>query len=228
MNTQTLKEFIPIGTFLLIICSSIKLITFYDAFGIDIINYIKLSEVTFSFLDDIYKYLTLLGFYIIWWTIDDLFIARKEESKVEDSISQRNYVRDIVIQIMIVNLICLLLSIFIRKDSITFQIGQILLVFILALSQRKVYQFSNLIKYYVLFFVVLAYTYFQAKIDISNLKDDNKFAKVSIIFDGEEIKSSKENYFIGRTENYTFFYNPKDAKTTIYANSKISKIEKDR
>lgn len=228
MNTQTLKEFIPIGTFLLIICSSIKLITFYDAFGIDIINYIKLSEVTFSFLDDIYKYLTLLGVYIIWWVIDDLIIAKKEEGKVEDSISQRNYVRDIIIQIMLVYLTCLLLSIFIRKDAITFLIGQLLLILILAFSQRKIYQFSSLIKYYVLFFVVLAYTYFQAKIDISKLKDDNEFAKVSIIFDGEEIKSSKENYFIGRTENYTFFYNPNETKTTVYANSKISKIEKDR
>lgn len=61
MDTKPIKALIPFLPFLIILIGLLKTITFYSYFGININDFISLSEVTVLFADSI----TLIFFFLI-------------------------------------------------------------------------------------------------------------------------------------------------------------------
>ncbi len=60
-NLEKLIKLLPLGTLLLIIFSSVKLILYYWVFDVPIIDFVEVGELITSFIDDILYYLLIFG-----------------------------------------------------------------------------------------------------------------------------------------------------------------------
>lgn len=225
MSLEKLKNLIPFLSLLVVFSSAVKLITYYKAFGINIVDYMELSEFTFSFLDDLYSYIIMLGGFMVWTVIDDIIYPNNRPIENEETLDKRRKLyRDLASALFLIYGLSTLASIWFI-NWIVYRVSALLIIIVYVIYSNHSQKTDKLSKYYLLIPTLLVFGYFNAKSEVNIIKETGKSLNVILIFDNKTVKTDTGNYYLGKTKNYTFFYNAKLKKSTIYSNNKISSIE---
>ncbi|WP_204346636.1 hypothetical protein [Psychroserpens algicola] len=221
MNLEKIKSVIPILSLLIIFSSAIKLITFYNKFHVNIIDYMNLSEFTFSFVDDIYSYAIAISFTFILYFIDDFVNIKK---KVLSDQEKKKKIKKFYVSFLIMSFAVISISNFLAIYFINWIVYFICILGVLVIFGVYVNfstQYGTLTKYYLLIPTLFFYAYGQAKFDQSLILERKIGKTYSIVIDDKKIVSDENFVFIGKTNDYTFFFDLIKNKATIYNNSDI-------
>jgi hypothetical protein len=78
---ELMGKLLPIGSLFIILCSSIKLVIYYQFFNISIVEYLGIQEYITSFIDDLLYYLMIFGSGVLLYIIK--FEPESDKSKLE-------------------------------------------------------------------------------------------------------------------------------------------------
>lgn len=73
-----------------------------------------------------------------------------------------------------------------------------------------------------LFSICLVFTL--ARNQINNIVDDHTTLGTKIVLDDRQLISDKQNYFVGKTQNFIFFYCEKDERCDVFPMSRVKQI----
>lgn len=229
MSLDKFKSLIPFFTLLIIFSSAIKLITYYKRFNINIIDYLELSEFTFSFVDDIYAYaITFTYSFIIWYFQDFINPSRSQLKKLEKQKKQQKFYKNLFFSYLMAFSIANFFSIYFINWIVYF-VALMIIMIIYGIFVYKSLKIDIYTKYILLVPTLFIYIYFQAKLEQSKIIEGKSSVIYSISINDKEIESNKNYVFIGKTREFTFFYDIKKNETTIYNNKdiRLRKVRKD-
>ncbi|PTB92310.1 hypothetical protein C9994_14285 [Marivirga lumbricoides] len=218
-----LKNYIPFTTFFLITGSSLKLITYYSNFGINIISYMDISEFSFTFLEDIYSYIFVFGGFLMWTIIDDVFTKASEEIDIEEK--RRKYFYKLTVTFFIIYGCQTFCKIFFVNTIVLsvaiFTVFLVCVIFILRYAK-----FDKQSKYFTLIPTFLFISYLQANLNIAKIEENQVFQeKYKITVFQKTLITNSKIIMLGRIKNYTFLYDKESNSTKVYHNKDILEFQ---
>lgn len=253
-STNTRQEFrisqyiSYVGPFIIFL-GMVRLITFYNAFGVSIISYLDFSEIITSFFD----ILIFVIIYFAYISIQNFVAGDKEQAneankKRQEIINENDfwkiirlyitYFKKLLIFEFLVILGCLFShfvyswisawTIFIVIT--TFFFLQVFLIIIVEIERKHIHlessinrkRFISMTLYFLVFTMgVRYYSSYQAGL----IKREKSTYGVTISLDNEQtLVSDSTSYFIGKTLNYVFIYDEKQNTTDIIPMTRIKQI----
>ena len=244
-----LTTYLPyVGSFIIFLGVA-RLIFFYSAFGVSIVNFLDFSEIITSFLDII-----VIAVFIFAYSFLQGFILRNKESYDEKDelrkqiLSEGNFLKRIWLHMKLCNELFISGLFFIaaffawhffNKDitysSILWIACLYLCIFgllVLMTEISRIHHHSNSTIHYRRFIAMLFYTvlliglviYFAHK-QVTSIKEDKSTYGVSIILDNDQtIVSDSTNYYVGKTVNYLFFHHEKENTTDVIPMTRVKQI----
>jgi len=237
-----------IGPFIIFL-GIIRLITFYNYFGIAIIDYLNFSEIITSFLDII----VFIVLYFVYIYIQNYLTSNKSEldiiiNKRQKIIEEKklwkvillylNYLKKILILELIIIISFGILHFFFKEIAnlvvavvSIFLITSTIFLIISVEIERKHYHLNSteirkqfisiaLISLYLILFI-MGYSFYQAY-SVKNMKST---CGVTIMFDNNEIfVSDSTNYYIGKTQNYIFIHHQEKNTTDVFPMTRIKQM----
>ena len=228
-----------------------KLIVFFTHFKVDILNFLDFSEIITSFLDYIIIGIYFLIYFLILSAAyygKDLALKQIKGTRRN---WLRLMVTVFILSISVFYLIIIVQNISRDFSGIKFLIpihlfesflGLIFAFFLFALtfyfgikgieiinkSKRKDYFYFQIVnKFFLLFafiLIILVTSSMIGFIEKENVIKGKKFIDVSFILDDKLIQGDSTHYYIGKTNNYLFFYDEEKDKTTVYPMNRIKEI----
>lgn len=249
LKNRLILNYLPYFGSILIFLGVIRQIFYYAGFGISIVNYLDFSEIITSFLD-LLVLMVLSALFMIFQSFLNLGnseISYKNEIK-EELLKQNRSISGVIlylkffkqdlILISIVFLINFLYNFYYYDVEIIGVIGWIIfIVFMLILIvlpiefQRKHEKFKTT-PYYrklirivsnslIVIFLVIFYSIYQ----IYNIKINHSTeGSIIVLNNNKTLKSNKEIYFIGKSNNYIFIHNSKENATTVIPINRVKEI----
>jgi len=243
-----LQEFLGYAGPFIIFLGVLRLTTFYGAFHVQIIPYLDFAEILTSFLD----VLIIVAVQAVFGIIQN-FLSRSKsevEGEIENKVKLRNQhsfikrlriylgmLAPLLIVWALISLgfyICQLFHISpLNKGFLTYLITIIaVIVFILVFhevelkherdqSSHNTRMLMTLLLWS-LFSIGLVFTL--ARNQINNILDEHATMGTKIVLDDRELISDKQNYFIGKTKNFIFFYHEKGGNCDIFPMSRVKQI----
>lgn len=226
-----------------------RLMTFYNSFGISITSYLEFSEIITSFFDII----LLVALLFAYSSIQNFLMSNKEEiekanTKRQEILNEKNYFKiwwlyikylKVLLVFGFLTIIGCVISHYRFNYVTTWTIFLVsvafgLLIFFIVIGaeiERKHLHFNSTIPrkrfiYFTLYtlaltFCVIYYSSYQAR----SIKIDKTTIGVTITLDNDRIiVSDSTNYYIGKTQNYLFFYHEKEKTTDVYPMSRIKQM----
>ena len=237
---QDFLKLTPLFYVYIVLISFMKQYIYYQFFNINISDYLELSEILVSFLDDTFIY----GLFIIYVIAVYFFMSKgyvrfmnlisrkiltfihwlsKKERKSVQILDKHVWIFFLVIAVGYG-------VIFFRNaihhhDWIVFAsvrpvvIISIIVLFLLFHYSKLADRLNNiLVKELILFSIILfLFNIERAVLAVNQVKYKNKIYITEIAFKDQKIKSDENKYFIGKTINYVFLFNKNDNKTTAYS-----------
>lgn len=167
----------------------------------------------------------MLAGFMVWSVIDDIIYHKNEKNEtIEDLVKKRKIYRNLAIVLFFIyglsGLACIwfinwIIYIIAASTTITAYV-------IFSIRSEEIDKIS---KYYLLIPTLLMFSYFKAKSELNIIKEKRDSINVVLNFENKTVKNDIDNHYLGKTKNYTFFYNSKSKKSTIYSNSEILSIE---
>lgn len=236
------------GSFIIFL-GMIRLIFYYQSFGVNIVNYLDISEIITSFFDILIIVVLQISFSIVQQFLSN---SKSEndirKQKAKEIFEESKFFRRLLkyfsyFNLILINGAALLIVILIWSffdDSITWSSYIILTVatvtiFLFAIvrfeievkhqqfnSNDKSRQFMAMLFNGLLFvLIVISISYSQ----VISVKNDKKYNGVQIHLDDDTILNSDgSHYFIGKTHNYLFFYHHDEQRTDIYPMNRVKMI----
>ncbi|MBQ4818888.1 hypothetical protein [Aquimarina sp. MMG016] len=216
---ENIKKLFPFITLWILLLSACKELIYYNGFGIMILHYMELSELTYLFLDDI----------MIWAFFLILLISFSLTNNIDKKLSIQNHPFN---RFYTYVFIFTVLSIFVVTDILEDYVENMNLYFIaitILISSFLIYllpRFKNsyIGKFGVLVPMSFVLVYFVAKFKQASLMDGSSDSKSIITFESNDVYSNSNSFYIGQTKGYLFFYDKEKEESTIYAKNKISKM----
>jgi len=235
MNAKSndLLKFLPLFSAALIFLGFFKTNVYYGHFGIEIQNYIEFSEILTLFFDKLIIYSVLVLSVVAW-------ITQAEEDNKKTQIStfpkRKNKINQIILVLTLVAACLLLMLLFSFSTSLQMARDGFLtfiMVLIFGISYGYIWKsfeqsFATkpvVFKYSFLFFFTLGIIWMTASVDATSVLKNDKFQGTKIYLESYTLVSDKNNYYIGNTKNYLFFFHEREKKTDIIPMSLIKKIE---
>ena len=228
----------------LVFIGTLRLILFYNAFNINIVNYIEFPEFLLSFFD---SFILLISCVVLPFAIiiglwgHDIGKENNESFKLhcEESFNERlkkdlkSFVFIINIIILIATIILLILNRFsIYKVVILLYFPILNLIFFFFREIRIAHYkatkeiFSATYTNSLVFFIIITFLTIQlVVIDIEEIKSNHKYLNSKIILDDSIIISNKEQTYIGKTNNYIFIYQYPTNSSKAIPISRVKEIE---
>ena len=208
------KQLLQLSTPIFIVLGIAQLTSYYNQFGLNILNYLEFSEILISFLN----YLSLYLFFIIPFYI---LIIVNTSKKVKTT--------------LIILLITAILYLFYATvntanenlNSYKITIGTcmtISLILSVCSDQLKIGQNVSEIFVLITFSLIVGVT-IAGIVQAKDVKNHHIFSGTTTFINGNEIESSDTVYYIGKTNNYIFYYNSKQKHPIVYPMDKVDKIE---
>ena len=243
-NVKTQLEYLVkisplIGVFLIFL-GILKLDIFYSHFDINIVDYLELSEILTSFLDDINLFLLsiilMLCYAIFGATVTIRIMTRVVNKSRKKEVDENTIVRSgsikqrsktgIIIAIIITAIGCYFLFCY-QKVWILFIVTLFAfqLILLLTISINNMFgKLSENATYIIsLIFLFLIFTCIKARFDI--LKIESSKGEAVIVTDYEKIIMTKDEVLIGKTNRYLFIHNLSSKSNTIIPIDELIKIE---
>jgi hypothetical protein len=248
MNLKRLAEISPvIGAFLIFI-GYLKLHLYYSHWDINIANYLDFSEITLSFLNDTNTVLFLTLMMLLQMTLGIVTLTtidnkiKTETSKIQadnsnsgsqtdeflglfptiDKAIEENHKPVVIVLFILTAIFVILFLCFLNLTSL--YISFVLFIQLLALfldsilgikDEKTLVQTSFVI-------ILLGFTYCLAKYDIKQTEISTKQITLQSN-SNENICTDKNFIFIGKTNNYYFFFDKVKNQSTIIQGTSISK-----
>ncbi len=213
----------------------LKLYFYYDAFDINIFEYMEFSEIITSFLDDsvIGLCFTLVLSILLVNVILEPGKSMKEIKEAARKKKPNNHLQKWITMIIFFIPIAVITYFLIRQVRET---GLFFMFSILSSMTIVSFATTNINKdeYYsvkmfnlvagLVFVVLSSFTVFDAKMEVIRVKEMDKYSQVKLTIDSIPFTSDSIRFYIGKTNEYVFVYNKKDEYTTIYPKERIKEI----
>jgi hypothetical protein len=234
MDKQFLKDIAPyIGPYLIVI-GILKLHGFYSYYGINVLEYVALSEVLFLFLHGLLLFLALIVLGILAAT---LLLRRKkkgdnEGKKETESLNSKKPKAKTAFLIFFS--VCAFSAFYQYSTGGSpkfflasgFMFLCLVYTFVL-ISRYKTDKRISLLEFSVgISFVAAVFFYLLRFYTALGFEKDHKFFKSTVsLTDSTHIISSDTLSYLGKTQSYLFFYNWKNNSPIILPSSRLNKIE---
>lgn len=225
-KVQQLIKLLPVGTLLIIVLSSIKQLTYYAIFGINISDYLQFQEYIVLFIDDLIIYSIMLGIgvylYLRDWIMSDGKLDNHKKKKQKES---TNNDRTMKVLMWLLLLITLAFIYFFRSEArllrsmftiLIINIGVIIYLYFFVGKRKFSYLGFILI-------ILLANLLVDALTDAYKVLLNNQNNKYHIILeDGKESISTMS--YIGKTEKFLFLFNHSKNETVVIPMDRIKEM----
>lgn len=216
----------------------LKQVCFYSCFGINITEYIVLSEIIILSFD---TSVFILILYILMVFIPGLYFGQEKQqfqAAAQFQTSPRKYllIYKLVWGITIFGTFTLLSAFYFQRySSVTFVLWLLLFIFLtlfflvhLVLAQHKKNpNYKQLKRNAHIFFHtgVVAFLFsFTGTLQAYSIKEKHLFKKIDIYLEKEIFKSDTSKTVIGQTQNYVFTYDYKTQESNVIPKSDIKKL----
>lgn len=235
-NWQDYLKLSPVLYALIVILSFIKLYIYYLFFNINISEFLSITEILIAFLDDMVYYVGILIFQLVFtYWLDEAgksdYIKRASLSKEEREkiyTSERKF--GSWMSRGAIFLFYGLLTLFVIESYLTdwnefiqnlmlvgFATSLLLIALFAGGKTAKKISKSTYIRTLIMFFMYL--TVISIYFPISNalrVKTNSKAHFSEITYKEEIVKSDSTQFFIGKSDNYIFYYNKEKRQTTAF------------
>lgn len=211
---------LSIPTFILL--GFAKITSYYNQFHLPILEYLNFSEMITIFLGNIYVYSALFMQFAIFFFLN-----------------HKHFRGSVTLIFLAFGLITLFngLSGDFRFHNVAY-IPEVIAIIVavcaivIKISMSSVITYlSSLDKTNIKFLtagftilILLVISGFQGKFEANEVKKNHIYAGTTIINKNDTLNSNDKTYFIGKTNDYIFFYNEKDEDVKIYPIKEISAI----
>lgn len=222
---EKIGHLLPFGSIFILFCSSIKLVIYYKVFNVPIVDYIGIQEFLTSFIDDLLFYLIIFGAGIFLY-IFDIYKNDNNSSLKSDSPEEYKNERRIALALSIIILI-LIIGTVQFSDSISHSIEIICVGLFVFLGMFRIFLSSTKITIpYPVFIIVgiIIYTIMYGYTDAYKIIENKDRLSYIVVLKDKTYLTDKNLKYIGKTENFLFFYNLKSKRTTILKNDDLIKI----
>ena len=227
MNIENIAKFLPIGSVFIILCSSIKLVAFYNLFNITIVDYLEAQEYLTLFIDDLIYYLLIFGTGLVL----ELFSNKGNITNVDLPSNSRvvdNKIFDNVIYIFIV-LIFIFIAITFYRDIPTSDKASYIGVASFGILTSLYFLLTNRFKNfpYLLYIAISIFIYsimygYKEGYEILEKKNPKEY---SFQFDDKKIQTDSSYQYLGKSKHYIFLYDSNGKTSTILNKKDLNKIE---
>lgn len=219
-NIEYITKLLPVGYFFLIFCSSIKLVTYYAFFGINITDFISIAEYATLFVDDILVYLAMFGFGLL------LNISTKNNNKTSEATKLGSFgkvmIGLIILTVIAISILAYNENLMHEKLSIIKVGTYISLIWYYLMQQSRNSGFSFLI---LTLIAVVIYTLFDGFIDANKiLEKESKFDYV-LLFENKQINTAETLFYLGKSSDFIYLYDKVNKKAKIISTDKLMEIE---
>jgi len=221
----------------LIFCGVLKLILYYNAFNIDIVDFLSLPEIITSFLDDIN---VLLVFAAAMLTVSFTVLSvtkEKHEIKLEDYLEQllnkiypfkQRYVWFFLVVIIILSLL-LTFEILRYSYTIIYFMAFCAIQFISYLSMTKdesgKIEFPDVSMSFAILVSILVSVFLLAQHDIEKANYNDCVVTITTKTSTIECNNSNGKIYLGKTDSYVFIKSSLDNTSIVIPRSEICKFE---
>jgi hypothetical protein len=237
-RTETVFKILPFLSGLAIVCGICKTVAFYSIFDISILPFLDFSETVLLFFGDLFFMIVIIsGWSCFMYTFE---IQEKPVGKNEKVISVKKLLTITVGILFVGAIIEILVSSLPKEYSIPSTLlklaaiyGAIFLLWFLSRFWKRyekdyntsVPLFNKITAALIIFLFFYSLGSGLAEgLRIKHLKW-KRVNCVAFLNNSRKIQTSDSIIFIGRTQNYTFFYNPKSEKKTVISNSDINEFK---
>lgn len=223
---EKLSQLLPFGSIFILLCSSIKLVIYYKIFNIQIVDYIGIQEFITSFIDDLLIYICLFGVGIFLYLFD--FYQNGNDTFLKnDSPEEYKTERRITLTLSIIILVLIIVSV--QYSNSKSKSAEIICVglFIFLATFRIFLSSTKLVLPYPIFIIsgIIMYTIMYGYTDAHKIiENNNNNLSYTIVFKEKTYSTDKYLKYIGKTENFLFFYNLKSKRTTVLKSDDLIKI----
>ncbi|MDR4954246.1 hypothetical protein REB14_18860 [Chryseobacterium sp. ES2] len=226
-NIEKISKIIPIFSILILFSSIIRNFIFYQYFGININEYIGLSEFTLLFINDLAFYLISILSFLIY--LPFIYVKDYFRRKYSEEILRFTNTKKIAKTVMVLAVINSIL-IFIIDFPLDIQL-YFLQTFIIAffasllLWLDKSIEFSK--KYSLIFIssLLIIFPIIKAFTDINNIENEKPYNEIIFNYNNKQIQSNKYFLFLGKTNEYLFLYNKSTKYTEVFKMSEINNLK---
>lgn len=229
---ENILKLIPLFSFLLIVSSSIKLAVFYNAFNINIVDYLNISEYIPLFMDDLHS-LLYIGSSML---LGAIFFSSKtkqkdqEEKKKEKKKEKKNLRISHIAYIIILGVIAPII-IYFRFDSWYERLEPIgILFFVLMTSVAVLYSTykDKIVMRHLfgwLFFLLTVPIVVSGVRDSYEILENKRKVRYEIDIEGRKYSDTNSHTFIGKSNNYIFLYDYCTHSSTIFPIDRVKEIK---
>ena len=226
MKVDLVLKYISLFTALFISCSCFKLIIYYNQFNLSIVEFLNFQEVITLFIEDIIRYFVIIIIPLIVYSIPRITSKRNTELAAEvyavvllifTSIFFfiNKYVSKLdTYDIIILTIIILVLSslvFFLKKEKI-----------VSSLTQRNISKFDGFFILFAIFLFISTFLYSQSF--SQKVKNNNFYIGTRIITKNDTLISTKDSFYIGKTQDYIFYHLKQLNETVIIPKENIVKL----
>lgn len=244
---EDIKYILPYSGVILIIFGFIKFEIFYALFGINIANFLDLTEILTLFMNDILIHVSI---FIIVSLLFFLIIPKKEtdigNALITETIKEKSFWKRLkayngsgvnTLFVFTSYIALCIISYFVDNTqtwiylSISFLIIGSFIIYILCLEFRRQYFIKHNSFLSTIYIRFIYYISFIILITIKSAYTDYKLILINKPYSGTIIKtekktyiSTKKFYYIGMTKNYIFFHNEIDNSNRVIPISEVKEI----
>ncbi|NMH24677.1 hypothetical protein [Flavobacterium solisilvae] len=215
---ERILKVIPLISIIILLSSLIKNYIYYEYFGININEFISLSEFPLLFISEIKIYLIFTG--LLFAVLPFIYIRNYTQKKFGEKNFTYSLTKTFTTIFILVFPVKIILILFTEKDILIIidQCQKSLILFFVSILfvLKKEPIFLN--KLY-LFFCVLSLFIFsvtKAYIDIEKIKRNKPYYNIEFVFENKIYKTKKNYIFLGKTHENIFIYNLKNNYTEVY------------
>lgn len=218
---------IPLITLLILICSLVKNYIYYEYFGININEFISLSEFSLLFISEIKLYLIFIISLIIF--LPFIFLKNFAQKNFGEKIFSFSLTKSFSIIFILVFPLRILRTIFTENDLlIIIEKCQQDLIFLFVTILLVINNDIKVIRKLYLFFCTISLIIFsitKAYVDIEKIKRNLTNYEVEFNYENYHVKTEKDYIYVGKTHEYIFIFNNSKKQTEIYKTGEIKNLK---
>lgn len=244
---QNLIPTIPIIGSFLIFLGVLRLVIFYAHFGIEIVNFLEFTEILTSFLD----ILAITILVMILSIIQSLFLEDKKTQEKKDKLrdqifKERSFLKRLLkycklsMDFFIISIILTILNFIVyyyQEKNLEALFYLPLIILSLPTLLLLFYEFEIKIRkqsetgkknYRLIYFgsLISLATIGQGKYQAHNIEHGGAHIGYQVILeDDTKLVSDHQNYYVGKTNGYLFFYHEIERKTDIIPITRVKEIQ---
>lgn len=222
-SVEQISKAIPIISIILLLSSIIKNSLYYSNFGINISEFIDLSEFPLLFINDLPFYLVFLFSLLFYLPLIYLRIYVRNKFGAESfTFSRTKKFAELVIPASILTIFLILFFKFSIETKITvIQTNIIIVISLTLLYIDRSIEFSKKYLFWSSLVIMILFSGMNAFSEIDIIESGKSKKCVTFISNNKTIKTNNIIIFLGKTKNYIFIYDLLKKQTLVFDFNKI-------